>query len=324
MKEAKNMTGEIKSWKRHRGGNCPRGFEDKQVEVRLRNKSEMKGCGEHFDWSHDGAGWDIMKWRPISGDAESQPPISLNVVVANRDTELPPDAPRWDDAPDWATHLGRDTSGYGWYDHEPVAFNVGNFCRGVLGTGHYPDGVYEHIRYNRNGESDRPKEFWKRPSTESHGAIGEVSIEVSVEVEGSDNPTLLRARVLEINGAIEQLAENFTKQVDDLDTERQELVAKLAEQGFQIIGQGEITKPAISKSLPDGKPVAVPPPIEEWKVGNIVRVIEADDCGNWTEGREYEIVEMDYSDSIMPVRLTTNGSNKAWAYRSQVEWVRRP
>lgn len=320
------MTGEIKSWKRHRGGNCPRGFEDKQVEVRLRDKSEMRGCGRDFDWSHDDSEADIMAWRAISEDAESQPTVSLSVTVANRDTELPSDAPCWDDAPDWATHLGRDTSGYGWYDHEPVAFTAIDFCRGVLGTGRYPNGVYEPIRFNRDSaEHARPKEFWERPTAKGRDKIGEISMRVSVEVEGSDNPILLRARVLEINGEIDQLAENFTKQVDDLDTERQGLVAKLAEQGFQIIGQGEITKPTISKSLPDGKPVTVPPPIEEWNVGDVVRVIDTDGYGrgDWTEGHEYKIVEVDYSDRVMPVRIETDHSELAWAYRSQVEWVRR-
>ena len=51
----------------------------------------------------------------------------------------------WVKAPEWASHAGHDTSGWGWFDRCPRIFNEVALCRGVLGMRDYPEGRHKII-----------------------------------------------------------------------------------------------------------------------------------------------------------------------------------
>ncbi|MNF29689.1 hypothetical protein D3C84_104000 [compost metagenome] len=58
------------------------------------------------------------------------------------------------EAPDWATHLGRDFHGWFWFDHQPCRYDERSLVKGLLNCNPYPNGKCEHIDYthNRPGE----------------------------------------------------------------------------------------------------------------------------------------------------------------------------
>lgn len=53
-------------------------------------------------------------------------------------------------APEWATHAGYDSHGWGWYDHVPYIYASGEFVKGLLGDKGYPTGKFKYFTSPRH------------------------------------------------------------------------------------------------------------------------------------------------------------------------------
>jgi len=65
------------------------------------------------------------------------------VEVVQLAVQWPEGAPSRESAPEWATHIGRDTLGFHWFDHSPEEFDRECFLKGCLGDAGYRNGRWE-------------------------------------------------------------------------------------------------------------------------------------------------------------------------------------
>lgn len=65
------------------------------------------------------------------------------VEVVQQAVQWPEGAPSRESAPEWATHIGRDTLGFHWFDHSPEEFDRECFLKGCLGDAGYRNGRWE-------------------------------------------------------------------------------------------------------------------------------------------------------------------------------------
>lgn len=61
-------------------------------------------------------------------------------VQVRQAVQWPEGAPSRESAPEWATHIGRDTRGFHWFDHSPEEFDRECFLKGCLGDAGYRKG----------------------------------------------------------------------------------------------------------------------------------------------------------------------------------------
>lgn len=104
-------------------------------------------------------------------------------------------AVNWSQAPEWATHAGRDERGWSWFNHIPFQYSQDQLCTGVLyeiGEQYHYEEIEGHYR-NGSGELAyvaRPTRHWKtwvagnivrqvRQSDE--GVVGELYVVTRVE-----------------------------------------------------------------------------------------------------------------------------------------------
>lgn len=69
--------------------------------------------------------------------------LALVGVAVQQAVQWPEGAPSRESAPEWATHIGRDTLGFHWFDHSPEEFDRGCFLKGCLGDAGYRNGRWE-------------------------------------------------------------------------------------------------------------------------------------------------------------------------------------
>lgn len=65
------------------------------------------------------------------------------VELVRQAVQWPEGAPSRDSAPEWATHIGRDTRGFHWFDHSPEEFDRECFLKGCLGDAGYRNGRWK-------------------------------------------------------------------------------------------------------------------------------------------------------------------------------------